>query len=288
MLLIEDECSSSFFNLFNTNSGISVLNYGKLGRGPGEFPNSPLICSQTTDSAGQPGFYYWDSSLRKVCHFNIHKGIQNIWPISRVNIDIPDEIGSVRSVFYLDNSVLGYCNRQNYQFCITSKDYKITKIKDHSNIVDFFDPGNERYVYSKNSRISPNGDFFVYSYTYIKAFSIVDLDGNVLITIKFRNNDQGNLFRDFPINNDSLKIHYSFPFISNKYIYILDVNNYSNFSHLNADPVNSEIHMFKHTGEPIKRIVLDNRVISFSVSNDEWIYAGVNESDYILKYNINK
>lgn len=129
-----------------------------------------------------------------------------------------------------------------------------------------------------NARLVNKNEIVAIAYNNIPLFEIYNLETNKKTAVsgpdKLPPNEKfGELF------------YYSYPYISERYIYISYIENRDV-----AEYNTSTILVFSHDGKPVKKIQLDHSTFSIAVLDDEYLYTlseHVNSKDYaILKYKL--
>lgn len=276
-LFVTETTSNNLLHIINLQNNTYLGKRGKRGPRPGEVLN---IWHFSSNSNGKIALF--DIELGKILIYNIDSLIQNKsaeQEYTNKNLIYSKSIGMHENdLFYLENV---------FNKAKSSVRFYITKINDPTQSSESIGnlpvltshypnfPKEQEQLVLANARLVNNKNIVAIPSNNIPLLEIYNLDTKEKQTISGPD--------ELPSEDRFGKIYYhSYPYITEKFIYILYIND-----RLNPDYNTSTILVFDHTGNPVKKIELDQKAFSLAVLNDEYIYT-LSENINTFEYTISK
>jgi hypothetical protein len=268
-LVIYDDMNNSLFKIFECNDLTYKYSFGSIGQGPNEFA---FVVPETMNSST----YFEILDRNKLCYFSITD--TGAFQIASPKI-VSHQSGPVNNLKKMSDSI--YIFENGLGTDKFDKEFILYNINDRTNRefgnIRFFDNSvkaqnkEEQYFsLSKFMTANPvNNKFAVFydKYPYFKIFSSEILSGLYHIDSKIQHTD----FRH----------HFSRPFSTDKYIYVMWIEKSDEEIMANISDFNPLILIFDWNGNLIKNYRLNKPIIAFAVndSNDKLYAVSLSEDD---------
>lgn len=284
----------AYFKVFDMQSLDLIGEFGNEGEGPEDF--TMPFSSGMTVSGGQ--LVIGDLLSMRSADLN-----SDFWSeesqFSRTAY--PSEMIPLNFPFLLkSNMICGQVEISSKH--ITCFDVELSKLTEFVDYPDFFSfnddkPYEREIMFQNQSRVSPDGSYIVFTYSYIPLIRIFDVKSKGLKEVFIKNN------KDFYSNNsgnkntsamDNKLLFYHNVKVSNKFIYafyqeeIIEDDPQSEGGLTSRSISDKELHVIDFAGNAIKKIKLPDWVNVFSPSlDDKFLYFLHPEiEDQIFKFSL--
>jgi TolB-like 6-blade propeller-like len=257
--------------------------FGKMGNGPNEFKESPLVWSH--DFMSIDGFYTYNYGENKVCK----RAVSSKGKIDRDSLScfyLPKQCYNVQKVFVLGKDKMvgngGMSEGKLYFFN--------PLIRDSVKVTDFYPKLNQdideefkRYNFMGYMASNAVKEKIVFVNNYFNQIELYSLDGELIREIRQNNN-----LDDDVANGGRKNFYYYAVEMTDKYIYALYLGEENrNIVKSALGILKSKIHIFDLDGNPIAEIKLDRLVDDFFLNetkNSIYCLSGEDEERVFVKY----
>ncbi len=283
MIIMDMEfCSNSCFYVYHKDTYELLGIFGKKGKGPAEFINLDYPVNVVIDSSFL-GIWVYDMSTHKNQLINITASLTLNRTIIEKAVIPPRSIVSGIGIFVLPNNDLTgtSMSQEGRLFYYDSEIFK-------TNFVDYFPevtkPPYEQQemhnLYTGPTGMNPDGNILVSALTLFKRLDVFNVNTHdkklmLLYSIVFTDSPGDPPYMTIPGNDfpDELMFYYYDLFLTDKYIYALNINMSS--GQIDRDEyIGSEIHVFTYDGKPVSKYILDHFVGKFTIDEENgYIYG---------------
>lgn len=290
-LIALDIKSDKFFHVFK----LPEFNYlgGFIGRGNGpgeEFMIMPFFMILKDNN-----FMYQTINSVKIVKFNY---LENKIEIIK-KINLPDELLDLMASFMLNDCIYGYVyyRESNNEFLeYNTKNNNVSDFGPEFPEVEREIPLEKRLIlFNKITTVKPDKSLFASVYDKFPIMRIYSKEGSLIKETRYKNRQifPKALIETNPLESDKKKIMQNYRNIksTNKYIYALYLGKTSeeiDKGGESADEFSNEIHVWDWEGNPIAKIVLDQKIFSCSISPDDSfiIATSMNYQNKLFKYSL--
>lgn len=289
--LVVQANNEKIFALYSTNTHELLTKFGKEGRGPGEFLGPSLMKQTGFDKTNNsPVIYAFDYKRQEINTINIFNAINN-------------EKYNLQENLSTNSDFLPYFHYIDNDFYLASPEYKARFLKYNFNSseieyipfvpeVDFSIPFNDlQSVYRSAVYVNKDKGLIVAAPYLLGQLDFFDLEGNFLHSTVLENIENNKMELEAGSDNwNNIKLQISDLDAHGDSIFALNHNNAINKFYGDKRENNVKIQIFNWSGDPIKELILDDRLItSFAVDiihNRIYAYAPNEINSNLLIYNL--
>jgi len=290
ILVSIDLKADTFFQIFR----LPHFEYlgGFMTRGPG--PDEEIYIDPFIGRVSNNKFLYKGMSSIKIVEYNNQINKLEI----HTQIDFPTDLLEMWNIIKLGDSIIG-----NKSFGLLNKEFIGFDMK-HDKIFDFgggyplvnkdIDPLLKDRVFAKASVLKSDDSLIATVYDKFPILRIYTNTGEIKKEIRLNNGQSfpNALIEETPNEHSINEIMQNYRVIksSNSYIYALYIGKKEHELPKGLNDFSNEIHVWNWEGEPVKKILLDEKIFAFDVdSNDNYIIASSLISlDALYKYDLKK
>lgn len=277
LLLLQDECDSFYYHVYNLKYFQQIGKFGRKGEGPGEIAWTSFT-GQYYSEADSTYFWTYDINNGKLYLINLKSSIETSQlKATHYPLDV-NTIGAKEVVHLNSNLFFADYNREGAEFTsmifniildtvqYISNPNEILKVPAHkiralynskiarhpsdSKVVVAFEYFNRAFIYNQNGELS---DSIIKQQEHIPDLR----DPNILAsnnTIRYNG--------DLSVDNDRI-------YLLNYELTIADYND--------GRPSPTYLEVYDWQGNPLKKYKLDNRILAFSYSAESGYLVGVSD-----------
>lgn len=271
-------CDDKFFHVYKKDDLKHLGSFGNRGRGPNEFIH-PRYTHQVLKTEDMIGIWVFDS--QKFNLINVTTSIINEYTIIDNSIVITNAIefrpmeafllsnGNITGKAMAQKGRLFFYNQKNDSTIWVDYFPKVDKLPFEKDMID--------NLYIGPTIVSDNNSIIVSALELFKRVDVFSTTSEHLFSLIWEDSPQN---PDFYTNPDNpipgeLKHYYYDLFLSDQYIYALNIDVTVNETHKEEDTGYSELHVFSLNGEPIAFYSLDHLVYSFSIDEENGYMYGL-------------
>jgi len=273
-----DMCDDDFFYLYNKNNNNFFSSFGKRGRGPNEFLSVKMGGQYLKNDST---IKIWVHDRRGFKLININRSIET----KKIFIDdkllyISRDFHPIIDAFLLPNGdIVGKSLSQSGRL------FYHNTYNDSTRWVEYFpkvrklpfDENMKDNLYIGPTRISHDNSRIVSALELFKRIDVFTAKTDHLFSLAFDDSPEN---PDFFINPDdpipSNLMHYYYDlFLTEKYIYALNINISEGELNKGMDSGYSELHVFSWEGKPITLYRLNHLIYSITIDEDDGYLYGL-------------
>lgn len=294
VLRCEPSLDSMLFYVFHRDTHRLLGAFGKIGKGPNEFLE-PEITGQQEIGKDFLGLWVYDAQRAQAQLVNLNQSIRTHQTVLEGQYSCPKSVSFGISMFVMPNhDLVGTSMRQDGRlFYYNSKELKTKWVSYFPKVID--PPIEEQgmhNLYKSATQISPDGVYIVSALYLFNRIDVFDAALNHLYSFVFPDSPKNPPFMTDPQNYfpDNLMCYYSWVFLSDEYIYALNVR-MTHKQSSEGDTGYSEIQVFTREGKPVCLYKLDHFINSFSVDKKNGYLYGLTyskdgEGTAVVRYKI--
>ncbi len=273
-----DMCNDDFFYIYNKNDNKFLNSFGKRGRGPKEFLSVKMSGQYVKN---ENSIKIWVHNRTGFKLINITRSVEE----NRIVIDDEiiyksQEFHPVLDAFLLPNiNIIGKSlTRLGRLFYYDSNDNKINWIEYFPKVTNPpFDEDMIVNLYIGPTSISPDNSRIVSALELFKRIDVFSEKTDHLFSLVFDGSPENPDFYvnpNNPIPNDLMHYYYDL-FLTDKFIYALNINISEAEINKDLDSGYSEIHVFCWAGKPIAIYRLNHLIYSITVDENKGYLYGL-------------
>ena len=269
----------NFLDVYDTQTLRPLGKFLHVGRGPSEFLNAIYEEQYFKDSLNTC-MWISDGSLMKSALFNLTESIRQQKTILDSCIDLPKDC--IGNHFILGDTLISIANSPVGH---TLSTYDLKKdIPLQQPIVMFRFPFNNcTYALNMGNRLHPDHEKFASIMIYFNQINIFSPQFTDVTTLSIY--EPTVPIKEISFTPERERIWYFSDLrVSNSHIYALYINNPSPYLHKFNKRV--EIQQFDWKGTPIRKFIISNSLISFTLDMNQKCIYGNTINDEIYKYDI--
>lgn len=272
-------CNDVFFYVYNKINGDYLSSFGNRGRGPNEY--------FAVQESGQYIIKYNESISLWIRGDRNRLELLNITSSLKNNDIVIDEKIPVIGQYIFHPSdlfVLTYGNLIGKALSEKGRLFHFDMEANHFSRVDYFPevnilPFDSEMIpnlYIGPIRIKPDNSKIVSALQLFKQIDVFSVNADHLFSILFNDSPRNPQFYTNPANPipGDLKHYYYDIYLTDKYIYALNLNIYEDDINKETDTGYSELHVFSWQGHPLACYRLNHVLYSIAVDEEEgWLYG---------------
>lgn len=282
--------ADTIFQLFKYPSFEHLTSFMKRGSGPNEEIFIDPFIQQISDNK----FIYKNLNSVKIVEYNIHK--QNLEVIEEIKlpaelmdffhiINLGDRIIGVRSDVATNKELTSYDTLTN---SIMNFGANYPKVINENRLTD----RDKIQLFAKAMTAKPDGKMFACVYDKFPILRIFSENGQMIKEVRLKNGQSfpTALTKSNPSDSEIGEITQNYRMIksTDNYIYALYIGKKNKDLEPGLNDFSNIIHIWDWNGNPISKLVLDNKIFTFDVSKDDkyLIACSLEKLDELYKYNL--
>lgn len=264
-LIVYEQRKDTLFSFWKLPDCQYLFSAGTKGQGPDEFLMLDKVFVETDN-----GFKTFELSSNKVKNLMIDRK-EGLKLSSEQRLEV-EQMPLNRLLFLADSSYCFLSNDENYEYTLLDKKQKTHNFSQYPiEMIDKKADEINSFVYNKLTVAKPDGEKFAAFYGYIKMLRIHDRRGDLL-----KEHVMGKPV-DLSDGDKRLTYYSSYPFASDKYIYVLNVVENQ-----------KKMEIWSWDGIPVAHFLLDKKIDSFTVSEKyNKVYAVDRDNENVIyTYNV--
>lgn len=286
LIVISTMQENPLYNVYNKNQEL-VSQFGRMGRGPGEFPY-PIHIYDSKDHY----LFAFESPLLKWNKIDLIKSMEKQEVVIEEDYELPRELNGARDVFFKDeNTLVGIYDdyfdkrlderRGGFYYNIDSQNYELVQLENLK--IEPYEVMPATNINAKMPAISPDRSKLAIVSVYSPLIEILNLNTKEVTKINLDKDSYKTEFLLDDFKERKLNLHYTFVHASNEYIYLL----YSGQPEEVSDQEERYIRVITWGGDPVSQYTIPAKysLSSFFVDeNARSIYGQSLENDAMYRF----
>lgn len=293
ILVTLDLKTDTFFHIFKLPAFESKGGYITRGYGPDE----EIFIEPYIRRISKNEFLFKGQNSIRIAEYNTISDKLEI--VTKINL--PPELLDIWNIIKIGDSIisnkpLGWANWENTEFIgYNTKNDEIFDFGGrYPSVGRRIEPQRKDNLLAKICVVKPDGSAIAAVYDKFPILRIYAMDGNIKKEVRLNNGQSfpSALLENNPSEYSLNEVMQNYRMIksSNNYIYALYIGKKEQEMDKGLNDLSNEIHIWNWDGEPIERILLDEKIFTFDVDlHDNYIIgSSLLSLDALYKYNLKK
>ncbi|WP_442795904.1 BF3164 family lipoprotein [Pelobium manganitolerans] len=230
LFIVNDMASSPHFHVYKTPKFEYMGSFGLQGKGPSDLQD-PTFWGQFKNVAGAQKIGVFQMNTMKFSWVDVHEALKSNSYQPTETFIMPPEVGTAVNIIALNDSVLVgtgiEANGEFFKYNLRSRAFEWRNF-----IKDGDDNFNHKISAAKLEseyhmgfiKVKPDNNMFVKAYVHHPTIDVYDSEANLLFTIKHKEFALPEIDEKQKQFKGNSKIYFANVFLSDKYIYALNLN----------------------------------------------------------------
>ena len=287
LLLIINNNGDHLFQVYNVNNDILISEFGKKGKGPGEFYEPILMNDPRRKDKYQLKIF--DCARRRIVNVDLKQSVIKKETVFTENY-LTNELHHISDIYCIHDSIFYFLGEKNKFSIYNAKNKTKIDVPYAIKDLDYNIPEKYEQIAYSSSKIVVDSthDVIVTAPKCLAQLDFYNLKGEYVKTVKFA--DHVEFWNNELIGNkvDAKMYIYDIK-TTDDFIYALSLNATTNQLTNQSKDISSELLVFNWAGEPIKKYIFDTCLGYFAIDHRNkclYGYAPFEKDFAIIKYKL--